>query len=190
MRLTHRRGTRFESEALIALTLGLLACGPERAADPVTPLAREVQDTVGVLRAVTAVIVQANARLTASRASSNYPANCREHPEGCWSIATDRWHVSSDDRAAIVLAELLGVHASQRSPGSGAPECPWASSAGGYRTDVLLRFTDTHSAKVALTLRCLAHARGHVTGFRQWQAFEVRRTSGTWTARIVERGIT
>jgi hypothetical protein len=175
---------------LIVLTIGLLACGPERAADPVTPLDRDVQDTVGVLRAVSSLIIQTNARMSGLRASADYPASCRQEPFACWSIPTDRWQVSSDDRAAILLAEILGVQASRRSPGGAAPSCPWDSSSGGYKIHVLIRFAGSHSAEVAHSLRCLSQTRGRVMGFLQSQTFEVRRVSGTWTARIVESGIT
>lgn len=63
--------TFLRPQALLALVVGLAACGQERPTEPLAAFARATGDTLGVLRAVAAVIAPLQARHDSARASSN-----------------------------------------------------------------------------------------------------------------------
>ena len=191
MRFEQCRATFFRSQALVAILVSVASCGRERPADPLGPLSREVADTTGVLRAVASALLEMNARADSFRASSDYPANCRQLHMPCWSIPMKAWQAATDDRATALLADLLGVNASRFSPPAELPACVWAVLEGGaYRTHVLLRFASPDLAEVSLGQRCHWSQRGESLGFLQSQTFEVRRTSGTWKATLESMGVT
>jgi hypothetical protein len=182
------RTTLSSAQALLFLVFA--ACGQERVSDPFTPSTREAGDTIGVLRAVT--ITEMNARAQAARSDSDFPANCRRRGLPCWRIETTDWYISTNDRTAIVLADLLGVRAARQSPPVPPPACPWPSTApgAGYHVALSVRFTGPSLAEAALSRSC-DNPPGYLHDiFRSWETFEVRRVESGWKAEIASVGVT
>ena len=192
MRSEQCRGTWQRPQALLALVIGLAACGQEPPVQPMAPLAYQGEDTAGVLGAVASLINEMNARAAEARAAPNYPRNCQGQGLRCWNITIVDWQVSAGDRVTGMLATLLGVTAAERSPGGAPPACPWpARTPGtGYRVAVLLRFVSPDSARVSLDRRCVYASRSSPRGFAAGETFEVRRLAGRWEATITEARIT
>jgi hypothetical protein len=186
------RNTLRRPQALLALVVGIAACGQERPTQPATPLAYQGQDTAGVLGAVASVINETNTRAARARVAPSFPRNCQGQGLLCWNITIADWQVSTGDRLAGMLATLLGVTAAERSPGGASPACPWPARTPetGYRVTVLLRFVDPDLARVSLDRRCVYASRSSPRGFAAGETFEVRRLGGQWHARIIEARIT
>ena len=192
MRSEQCRATSRGPQALVALLLGLAACGQERPVQPMAPLSYQSEDTAGVLGAVASVISETNARAAEARVAPNFPRNCQGQGLLCWNITIADWRVSTGDRVTGMLATLLGVTAAERSPGGALPPCPWPARTPetGYRVAVLLRFLGPDSARVSLDRKCVYASRSSPRGFAAGETFEVRRINGRWQATITEARIT
>jgi hypothetical protein len=174
------------------MLIALASCGRERPNNPVAPASYEVEDTAGVLGAVTSAIHAINGRAETARAAPEFPANCRQRGLLCWRIETTDWHVSTNDPAAMMLARLLGVPAATRSPGGPPPVCPWPSAGvgTGYRVSVRVRFIAPDLADVAIDRAC-DNPPGYLHDiFHVGEGFEVRRSTTGWEATITEARIT
>jgi hypothetical protein len=186
------RSTFLRPQALLALVVGLAACGQERATEPLAAFSRATGDTGGVLRAVATAIIPVQAQEDSARAASDHAARCRPRFGTCWDFGNAPWYISTSDNAVLVLAQLLGRPIEQTSPGLARPPCPWASGStrGGYRAAVGLRFAHPDTAEVVLSRKCDYLSGRGPRAFGAHEAFEVIRSNGVWVARITEVGMT
>lgn len=189
--------TFLRPQALLALVVGLAACGQDRPTEPLAAFARATGDTLGVLRAVAAVIAPLQARHDSARASSNdlapnYLERCPRGSFTCWDFGNAPWYAATNDRAVFVLAQLIGRQVERIPSGLERPPCPWPSrtNSTGLRAAVTVRFTHADTARVVLSRQCHYFAGRDPRAFGAHEAFEVVRSDGVWNARLTEVGVT
>lgn len=191
------RSTFLRPQALLALVVGLAACGQERPTEPLAAFARPTGDTLGVLRAVAAVIAPLqtrhdNARASSNNLAANYLARCPRGSFTCWDFGNAPWFAATSDRAVFVLAQMIGRRIERIPSGLERPPCPWPSRTNntGFRAAVTVRFSHPDTAEVVLSRQCHYSAGRDPRAFGAHEAFDVLRSNGVWEARLTEVGMT